>query len=408
MRIWIVNYYTSPNCSNPRYLEFAKHFKAKGWEVVTFYANCWEEQSSQFEEVKQDGLDFFKVKAVNYGGSTLKRMYSIWKFAQIIKKHATEFECPDVILHNVHAPFDYPIVKVAKKLDAKYISEVWDLWPDNFVNFGLVSRRNPAMKVFYRVERWIYEHADQLVFTIPGALEYLKWQGWTTKTGGRIDMSRVHYINNGIDLEQFDKDKVAYPRPDEDMNRHDCFKVVYLGTINYANHVQTLIDAAALLQEDKNYQFFIYGDGAHREQLEQYVKEKGIKNVHFKEKRIPLCECAWVVSQATVNIMTYEKGFGYMGVSSGKMFQYLAAGKPIVCNINIAYDNVITDNHLGVARDLMTADDFATAIRMLAELPKANYDGMCERVRKVAERFDYKKLAAEEIKVVEAAMGNKG
>lgn len=408
MRIWIVNYYTSPNCSNPRYLEFAKHFKAKGWEVVTFYANYWEEQNSQFEEVKQDGLDFVKVKAVNYGRSTLKRMYSIWKFAQIIKKHATEFERPDVILHNVHAPFDYPIVKVAKKLDAKYISEVWDLWPDNFVNFGLVSRRNPAMKVFYRVERWIYEHADQLVFTIPGALEYLQWQGWTTKTGGRIDMSRVHYINNGIDLEQFDKDKAAYPRPDEDMNRHDCFKVVYLGTINYANHVQTLIDAAALLQEDKNYQFFIYGDGAHREQLEQYVKEKSIKNVHFKEKRIPLSECAWVVSQATVNIMTYEKGFGYMGVSSGKMFQYLAAGKPIVCNINIAYDNVIADNNLGVARDLTTAEDFATAIRMLAELPKSNYDGMCERVRKVAERFDYKKLAAEEIKVVEAAMGNKG
>jgi glycosyltransferase involved in cell wall biosynthesis len=136
------------------------------------------------------------------------------------------------------------------------------------------------------------------------------------------------------------------------------------------------------------------------------VKDEGITNVVFKEKRIPLCECAWVVSQATVNIMNYQKGFGYMGVSSGKMFQYLAAGKPIVCNVNIAYDDVITDNHLGIARDIETPEAFAQAIRDVAEQPRASYDGMCERVREVAKRFDYKKLAAEEIKVIEAAMAS--
>ncbi len=93
-----------------------------------------------------------------------------------------------------------------------------------------------------------------------------------------------------------------------------------------------------------------------------------------------------------------------MGVSSGKMFQYLAAGKPIVCNVNIAFDNVITDNHLGIARDIDTPEAFAQAIRDMAEQPRASYDAMCERVRKVAERFDYRKLATEEIKVIEAAL----
>ena len=406
MRIWIVNYYTKPDCSNPRYLEFAKYFMDKGWKVITFYANYWEEQGSQFEMTRENGLDFVKVRAANYGRSTLKRMYSIWNFAQTIKKHANDFEKPDVILHNVHAPFDYPIVKAAKKLDAKYISEVWDLWPDNFANFGMISRSNPVMKVFYRVERWIYEHADQLVFTIPGALQYIQDKRWTTKTGGKIDMARVHYINNGVDLEQFDHDRDNYPRNDVDLNRKDIFKVIYLGSISFANHVQMLIDAAALLQNDTNYHFFIYGDGPQRETLEQYVVDKGIKNVHFKEKRIPLCECAWIVSQATVNIMTYDARFGYMGVSSGKMFQYLAAGKPIVCNINIAYDNVIRDNELGVSENISTPETLCQAIRNCAEQPRYRYNGMCERVRKTAERFDYKKLAAEEIQVVEAALTN--
>lgn len=408
-RIWIVNYYTGnpDKVSNPRYTQLAHYFIQAGFDVTTFNANFQGGDDTPLFDRKQYGeFDYVHVKAPNYVGNGLKRMYSIWKFAQTIKRHAGEFEKPDVILHNVHAPFDYPIVKVAKKLGAKYISEVWDLWPDNFANFGMVSRSNPVMKVFYCIERWMYEHADQLVFTILGAFQYLQDKGWTTNTGGKIDLSRVHYINNGVDLEQFDKDRDNYPRNDADLNRKDIFKVIYLGSISFANHVQMLIDAAALLQNDANYHFFIYGNGPQRDELEQYVVDKGIKNVHFKEKRIPLCECAWVVSQATVNIMTYEYGFGYMGVSSGKMFQYLAAGKPIVCNINIAYDNVIKDDELGVAEDISTPEAFAQAIRDCAEQPSYKYQGMCERVRKTAERFDYKNLAAEEIKVIEAALAS--
>ena len=105
-------------------------------------------------------------------------------------------------------------------------------------------------------------------------------------------------------------------------------------------------------------------------------------------------------------MMTYEKEFGYMGVSSGKLFQYLAAGKPIVCNIDIAFDDVITDNNLGIARDMFTAEEFAAAIRQCAEQPRDQYLAMCERVCEVAERFDYKKLASEEIKVIEAAIAS--
>lgn len=403
--IWIVNYYTGTpaDASNPRYVQFAHYFRQAGYEVMTFNADHAARPATPLFNRQCYGEErFVHVRAPHYEGNGLKRMFSIWMFAWRIFCHCKTFERPDVILHNVHAPFDFPIVLAAKRLHAKYISEVWDLWPDNFVNFGLVSAQNPIMKVFYRVERWIYEHADQLVFTLPGAKHYLKDKGWTTDTGGKIDLSHVHYINNGVDLRQFDADRDAYPRSDEDFNRPDVYKIVYMGTISFANHVETLIDAAALLEGDQKYVFLIYGDGSDRERLEQYTRQHHIRNVHFKEKHIPLCEVAWVVSQATVNIMTYEKGFGYMGVSSGKMFQYLAAGKPIVCNIHIAYDDIITDHQLGVARDMDTPAEMAQEIRRLAEQPVADYQAMCQRVRETAERFDYQRLAAMELEVISA------
>lgn len=405
MRIWIVNYYTSPDCSNPRYLQFATHFMAKGWDVTTFYAN-WNGADTDplFKRETVNGLDFVQVKVPHYVGNGVSRMKSIFSFAWSIKNHCKEFEKPDVILHNVHTPFDYPIVWAAKKLNAKYIVEAWDAWPDVFAHLGLVSRSNPVLKFFYQIEKRLYEKADSVVFTILGMVNHIQDKHWTTNMGGRIPLEKVHYINNGIDLEQFDKDCEAWPRTDEDLHDTKTLKVVYLGSINRSNHVHTLVEAAKLLQNLGYYRFFIYGDGADRVELEKKVKDEGISNVVFKEKRIPFCECAWVVSQANVNIMNYQKGFGYMGVSSGKMFQYLAAGKPIVCNVNIAYDDFITENNLGIARDIETPEDFAQAIRSVAELPRASYDAMCERVRQTAERFDYKKLAEEEIKVIETAL----
>ena len=412
-RIWIVNYYIDvPGVeTHPRYIQFARAFMDKGWDVTTFIASYKDDTASKefspgqrFLRKKYGDYDYVHVKSPRYVGNGLARMKSIFVFAWTILKHCREFERPDVILHNVHAPFDAPIVMVAKKLKCKYVSEVWDLWPDNFANFGMVSRKNPAMKVFYRIERWIYEHANECVFTLAGAKSYLQEKGWTTNKGGKIDLAHVHYINNGVNLEDFDHDKETWPRKDDDLNDAKTLKVVYMGSINRANHVHTLIEAAKLLQNLNYYRFFIYGDGADREELEKKVKEEAITNVMFKEKRIPLCEVAWVVSRANVNIMNYQKGFGYMGVSSGKLFQYLAAGKPIVCNVNIAYDDVITDEKLGICKDIETPEAFAQAIRDVAEQPRASYDAMCERVRKTAERFDYKRLSAEEIEVIEAAM----
>lgn len=404
-RIWIVNYYEGPKCNNPRYKQFAMRFTDKGFRVITFYADFeLEDNEPLFALQETNGLQYVRVKAPHYVGNGLARMKSIFSFAWAIKKHCKEFDRPDVILHNIHTPFDYPIVGAARKLKAKYVAEAWDMWPDAFVHLGLVSERNPAMNVFRWIEKKLYEKADKLIFTFAGGPAYIRQRGWSIDRGGKVNMDKVYLVSNGIDLEQFDKDRVAWPREDIDLNDPKTLKVVYLGSINRANHVHTLIEAAKLLQDLNYYRFFIYGDGAEREELEKKVQEEGITNVVFKEKRIPLCECAWVVSQANVNIMSYQKGFGYMGVSSGKMFQYLAAGKPIVCNVNIAYDDVITDNNLGLAKDIETPEAFAQAIRDLAEQPRASYDAMCERVRKTAERFDYKKLAAKEIEVIEAAL----
>lgn len=405
-KIWIVNPQTgSPKSfANPRYIELAKYFMQEGYEVITFNSSTREGidiPNGKYMVKDYDGFRFVHIKTPAYVGNGVKRMLSMFVFACRMFCLRKKFQKPDIVLQNIHPPFDYPVVRMAKRLHAKYVAEAWDLWPEDFVTFGLVKRNNPALKVAYRIERKYYYNADDIIFTFLGAFDYLKRQGWMKEQGGKIDPAHLHYINNGINLDRFDADVLAHPRTDADLNDPDICKVIYLGSISKANNVKTLVDAAAILQDNLKYKFFFYGDGTYRDDLEQYAKEKGFSNVIFKERRIPYSDCAWVVSQATVNVMNYEKGFGHLGVSSGKMFQYLAAGKPIVCNIDITYDDVITDNNLGVARDMFTAEEFAAEIARLAELPKDEYDAMCRRVRKVGEQFDYKVLAKRELSILE-------
>lgn len=404
-RIWIVNYYTSSpeKTTNPRYTEFAAAFMAAGYDVLTFNANTNEriQFKGRFKDVKYGDHHFIHVKTPQYIGNGLRRMWSIFCFAMRLYLYRRKFDRPSIILHNLHTPFDYPICWIAKSYHAQYVAEAWDMWPEDFVTFGFLPKNSLAMKFAYRVERTLYERADKVIFTMEGGLDYIKSKGWTTEKGGKVDPKKVYYINNGVNLEVFEHNRQTYIREDLDLVAPDTYKIIYMGAIQQVNHIKEIIDAAALLKENPKYRFFIYGDGYDRASLEQYVIDNNITNVVFKEKSIPFKEVAWVVSQATVNLMNYQKEFGIHGVSSGKMFQYLAAGKPICCNIKLNYSEISRHN-LGVDRDLDTPEQYAAAIRMLAEQSASEYEAMCNRVRDVAKQFDYRVLAAEELAVIES------
>lgn len=409
MRIWIVNYYIVPPAfaRNERHLKFAHYLQKAGHDVTIFCAQHSgvgkqgvPAKGQLFREMLYGEYKFIHVKVKPYKGNSLARMISIFQFAWRILIHRKRFEKPDVILHNIHEPFDYPISWCAKKLKAKYIVEDWDLWTQSFVDTGLVKKGSIASKILYRINKKLFAKADRIIFTMEGGPDYIRQRGWDKEAGGPIDMTKVYYINNGLDLADFKRNIVEHVRPDEDLANDSLRKVIYLGSINLANNIKELIDAAALLKNQPDIKFLIYGDGADREQLENYCVENHIDNVVFKEKSIPLHDVSYVISQARVNILNYYKNFGLYGVSSGKMFQYLAAGKPICCNISMKNYDLITRYDLGISKEFQSAQEYSDAILSLARLPKDKYEAMCERVSEVARQFDYRVLANQLIDVL--------
>lgn len=408
-RIWIVNYYSSPPeyVSNPRHIEFAKHLLDKGHDVTIFSSGYLADKKIElvhgqrkYSEVQYDLLKFVHIRVKHYTGNGIARMVSIFQFAYRIFKYRKKFLKPDIILHNIHAPFDYPILWCANRLKSKYIVEAWDLWPDSFVRFGLISENNPLTKLAYWIERRLYEKSDKIIFTFEGGKDYLKDRNWTIDSGGKIDIKKIYYINNGVNISEFNSNTESFQIHDDDLENDDYFKVVYLGSIRLVNDVKNLIDAADSLKDNKKYKFLIYGDGSDRDFLENYCKIKSINNVIFKEKWIPFSHVPYVLSKSSLNILNYQKDFGLYGISSGKFFQYLASGKPICCNIELNYD-LITKHKIGIAKDLKTNHEYAAVIQEIANLDTEEYNAMCLRVDELAKQFDTKVMSGKLLNIIE-------
>lgn len=407
-KIWIVNSYSSPPgyVSNPRHLEFAHYLMEAGYDVTIFssgylpYKNIdLVPDGKKYLETQYGEYKFVHIKVKHYVGNGLDRMFSIFQFAYRFFKYREHFEKPDIILQNIHAPFDYPVCWCAKKLKAKYIVEAWDLWPDSFVRFGLISPKNPIVSIAYAIERKMYEKSDKVIFSFEGGVDYLKERKWDKVNGGKIDLSKVYYINNGVDIKKFEENRQKYILDDEDLKDTTTFKIVYLGSVKLVNNIKQLIDAAALLKDYKKFRFLIYGDGSDREYLENYCKENSMTNVIFKEKWIPFHNVPYVVSQSDLNILNYQNNFGIYGISSGKFFLYLAAGKPICCNIKISHCEIEKHN-LGIAKNLETPQEYADAILTLGNLGGDGYNAMCNRVKETAKEFDYKVLSSKLLSVL--------
>ncbi len=407
--IWLVNKYAMPPQyeSRLRTIKFAHYLQEMGYKVTIFGSSVMHnmdldliEDESKYIERQYGDLNFVHIKSCQYKRTAgISRVWSEVQFHYRVVKLAKLFEKPDLIVATTFPLFTNPILNYCKKNGIKYITEILDWWPDDFVDFGLISAKNPVMKYLFWRAKKNYVDSDATVFSIEGRCEYLKDKKWDKEQGGPVDLSKMYYINNGVDLKDFDSWVNQYSINDDDL-KSDKKKIIYLGSVRLANNVGQFIKAAELLKERDDAEFLIYGNGEDREPLIKYCQDHHLENVKFKDKWIYPKYVPFVLSKSYLNILNYTKGFGKYGISSSKMFQYMAAGRPIVCNVDIMYSAIVKHN-IGVCHVMKDDQEYADAIQKILDLPDEEYLKMCERARKAVKEYDYPYLSKQMAEVIE-------
>lgn len=194
--IWFINKDAAPiefYGTHLRTIKLAQYFQSEGYNVKLFCSSyvhnrnlCLSDSNKTFEEKTYDNIPFVLVNAGCGSTNGIRRIISYFRFAVKLFIHRKQFEKPDVIIHTSRIPFDIPIYQLAKKVKAKYIVDVTDLWYDSFVSLGLLGKNNPCVKIAYCLERYIYSKADNVVFSMPGAVNYVRENGWDSDQGGQL------------------------------------------------------------------------------------------------------------------------------------------------------------------------------------------------------------------------------
>ncbi len=404
--IWIVNYYSSlPEYeTNFRHIEFAKYLIKNGYNVKIICSGYLSGRNLKlipkgklYYSLKRDEIDYILLNVCRYNGNGIRRMLSIFQFSIIIGLLIRKFGAPSIILHNIHAPFDFMVPYFINKKYCRYYVEVWDLWPLSFVSLGLVNASNPLVKFAYYIEKVNYLKADKIIFTFEGGIDYLKDRNLINNK--KINEEQVYYINNGVNIKLFNKNITLKKYNDPDLDNDNFFKIIYIGSIKYANNLLNFIDAALYFKENKKVKFLIYGDGIDRPTLEKQCKENSLENVIFKDKRVSYDNIPYILSKSNLNILNYHERFGEYGISSGKLFLYLASGKPIISNISQRYC-IINKYNLGISKQFKNGEEYSFAINDILNLSKKEYENMCIRVLNTAHQFDYENQSKKLLNII--------
>lgn len=400
--IWLINHAAMP----PQYemrvqtLKRAQYLSESGFKVFIISGSFLHNTDinlicgkTPYSFVEYEGrYSFIHIRTNRYKKNGVLRILNLLMFYLKLWWYASKFERPHYLSHIAAIPFSNISYFIAKKLKAKLIVDVVDLWPESFVAYGLIGKNNFILRPLYWAEYWLYIKADILIFSMEGGKDYILEKGWAKIQGGKIDLDKVVYINNGVDLQDFDYCKLNYVIPDEDLENETLFRVIYVGSIRLANDLKQLVDAAKLLKGNNSIKFLIYGDGDDRDFLEQYCTSNNLSNVIFKQRWLELKYIPYILTKSSLNILNYKNSeILRFGGSQSKSFQYMASGKPICSNVKMGYCP-ITRYNLGIANEFKNVEDYAKAILSFYNMDEEEYNKISDNARKASHFYDYKKL----------------
>ena len=212
---------------------------------------------------------------------------------------------------------------LARMLGVPYVLEIRDLWPQSIVEVGALPARHPIVLALEQVERFLYREADLLVSVTDSFCEVWRQQG--------IDPGKMRVIKNGVDLRLFEPG----PRDGEARTRlglEGKFVVAYIGTHGMAQRLDTLLDAAALLQDDPEIHVLLVGEGAERERLVARARAQGLANVTLLGQQ-PREAIPGLVAASDLVAVILRRAELFQKVIPSKMFEVMGSARPMVLGV---------------------------------------------------------------------------
>jgi glycosyltransferase involved in cell wall biosynthesis len=266
-----------------------------------------------------------------------------------------------------------------------WVFEVRDLWPESAVAMGVLAPDGLLTRVLYGLEAAACGGAARVVAVTPAI-------GADLVRRGLVAGERVAVIPNGADLELLSPGEPEEALMEE-LGWSGRFVALYLGAHGLANGLDQLIDAAEALGEREDILIVAMGDGPERGRLIEETARRGLsKRLHWLPS-VPRGEVVRYLRGAGCGLAVLRGASTFRTVYPNKLFDAMACGKPVVCNIEGAAAELVREASGGLCVEPEAPEALAGAICWLAdhrdEAARMGQDGL----RHVRERFSRERLA---------------
>lgn len=243
---------------------------------------------------------------------------------------------------------------LARTRRANFVLEIRDLWPQILADMGRLDPRSTTYRAVKALELFLYRHADAIVVLTDGVANAIVDDG--------IPRARIHVIPNGADPADFEPTTTR----DELRARYgfDGLTIVYAGAHGPANGLDFVLDAAAELQDElPDVHFVLVGDGLSKPALVRRARADGLTNVRFLDP-VPKNEIPDLLAATDVGLhVLADLPLFLYGVSPNKLFDYMAAGRPVLSNTAGEVGDLVKNNDAGV---VVGPAGLASGVRELA------------------------------------------
>lgn len=366
MKILIVSHYFWPE--QFRVNDLAQALRTRGHEVSVLTGmpnypegrlfdgySWWSKRRDVF-----DGIPVFRiplyVRRQGRGWQLVLNYLSFVIFGLFLAPMMLRGKSFDLIFVFAPSPFTVgiPAALLRRLKKAPMLFWVQDLWPESLKSAANID--SPAvLRAVGRVVRWIYKRCDRVLVQSKGFVEPAVAAG--------APRERILYLPNWA--EDFYRPVDVEASAPERSELPEGFRIIFAGNMGEAQSLETIIGAAALLDDLPDIRWVMIGDGRRRQWLQDEVKRQGLSASFCFSGRKPAESMPRYFALADALLVTLRDEAAFAQTIPSKVQSYLACGRPIIAALNGEGAEVIRQAGAGVTAMADDAEGLAAAIRKL-------------------------------------------